>query len=82
MLHISPDIRNLSIKAQMQDTKKLLNWLKTQYGTTSISATYTNTIAINKFFVPGDYNSTPTIDRLLAPFTHLENNKFIILEPV
>jgi len=28
MLCISPNIRNLAIKAKIQDTKKLLDWLK------------------------------------------------------
>jgi len=48
----------------------------------SISAAYTDTITVNKLFVPGDCNSTLTIDRLLALFICLEDNKFIIPEPV
>lgn len=78
MLRISPDIRNLAVKTKIQDTKKLLDWLKTQYSTTSISAAYTDAIAVNKLFVLGDCNPTSTIDRLLALFTCFENNKFII----
>ena len=82
ILCISPDIRNLTVKAKMQDIKKLLDWLKIQYGTTSISAAYTDAITINKLFVLGDCNPTPTINRLLALFTCLKDNKFIILELV
>jgi len=46
MLHISPDIRNLTVKVRMNTMKNLLDWLKMQYGTTSISAAYTNVIVI------------------------------------
>jgi len=51
MLYISPDIRILAVKAQMQDTKKLLDWLKIQYSTMSTSAAYTDVITVNKLSV-------------------------------
>jgi len=48
MLYVSTDIRNLAMKAGMEHTRELLNWLKAQYRTTSISAMYTNIAAIDK----------------------------------
>jgi len=82
MLCSFSDIRNLAIKVQMQNTNRLLDWLKIQYGTTSILATYTDAITISKLSVSGDCNPTSIIDRLLALFTHLEDNKFIHANPV
>ena len=82
MLCSFSDIRNLAIKVQMQNTNRLLDWLKIQYGTTSILAAYTDAITINKLSVSGDCNPTSIIDRLLALFTHLEDNKFIYANPV
>jgi len=82
MLCISTDIRNLAIKAKRNTTKDLLDWLKTQYGTTSISAAYSDIVAINKLRIPGDCNSTPTLDKLLSLFMCLENNKLIYMEAI
>jgi len=48
MLCISPDIRNLAVKAKKETMKDLLDWLKTQYGTTSIAAAYTDVVTVNK----------------------------------
>jgi len=69
MLHISPDVRNLAIKVRIDTMKNLLDWLKTQYRTTSISAVYTDIVAIDKLQVPGDCDLTPTINKLLVLFT-------------
>jgi len=69
MLHVSTDIRNLTIKAGMEHTGELLDWLKVQYRTTSISTAYTNTATVKKIQIPGDCNPTPTINKLLALFT-------------
>ena len=44
MLCISADIRNLATKAGRDITKDLLDWLKTQYGTTSISTVYSDVV--------------------------------------
>jgi len=82
MLCISSDVRNLAVKAIMDTTKNLLDWLKTQYGTTSISAAYTNVVIVNKLQVPGDCNPMPTIDKLLALFMQLEDNKLVCTEAV
>jgi len=82
MLRISPDIRKLIVQARKESTKDLLEWLKTQYGTTTISAAYTDVIAINKLFIPGDCDPTPVIDKLRALFTRLEDNKLIYPEPL
>jgi len=46
MLCVSTDIRNLAVKEGMEHTGELLDWLKAQYGTMSISAAYTNAAAI------------------------------------
>jgi len=46
MLRISANIRKLAIKAKMDNTRELLDWLKMQYGTTSISAAYADIVAI------------------------------------
>ena len=48
MLCVSPDIRNLAVKAKKETMKDLLDWLKTQYGTTSIAAAYTDVVTVNK----------------------------------
>lgn len=69
MLHIFFDIRNLAVKARIDTTKNLLDQLKTQYRTTSISTIYTDIVIINKLQVPGDYDPVPTIDKILALFT-------------
>jgi len=82
MLHISPDVRNLAVKARIDTIKNLLDWLKTQYKTTSIFAVYTNIVIIDKLQVPGDCDSMPTIDKLLALFTRLEDNKLVYIEAV
>jgi len=82
MLHISTDIRNLTVKAGMEYTRELLDWLKVQYGMTSISAVYTNAATVDKLQVPGDCDLTPTIDKLLALFMQLKDNKFIYQEPI
>jgi len=68
MLCISADIRNLATKAKRDTTKNLLDWLKTQYGITSISATYSDVIAIDKLRIPGDCDPTLTLDKLLSLF--------------
>jgi len=67
MLRISADIRNLTTKAKRDTTKDLLDWLKTQYGTTSISAAYSDVIAVNKLRISGDYDPTCKGDRSRAP---------------
>jgi len=82
ILHISADIRKLAVKAKMNNTRELLDWLKTQYGTTSISAAYADIVAINKLQIPGDCDPTPSLDRLLALFTCLEDNKLAYPEPI
>jgi len=82
MLCISTNIRNLTTKAKRDTTKDLLDWLKTQYSTTSISAAYSDVIAIDKLRISGDCNPTPTLDKLLSLFTHLENNKLIYTEAI
>ena len=82
MLCISADIRNLATKAKRDTTKDLLDWLKTQYSTTSISATYSDVVAIDKLRIPGDCDPTPTLDKLLSLFTHLEDNKLIYTEAI
>ena len=53
----------------MEYTGELLDWLKVQYRTTSISTAYTNTATVKKIQIPGDCNPTPTINKLLALFT-------------
>ena len=80
MLQISPDIRKLIVEAWKESTKDLLEWLKTQYGTTTILVAYTDIIAINKLFILGDCDSTLAIDKLCTLFTHLEDNKLIYPE--
>ena len=80
ILCISTDIRNLAMKADIEHTGELLNQLKTQYGTMSISAAYTDAATVDKLQVLGDCNPTSTIDKLLALFTQLEDNKFIYPE--
>jgi len=82
MLCIFADIRNLATKAGRDTTKDLLDWLKTQYGTTSISAAYSDVVAVDKLRIPGDCNPTPTLDKLLALFTRLEDNKLIYMEAI
>jgi len=82
MLHISADIRNLATKAKRDTTKNLLDWLKTQYGTTSISAVYSDIVAVDKLRIPGDCDPTPTLDKLLSLFIHLEDNKLIYTEAI
>ena len=83
MLYVSTDIRNLAIKAGIEHTRELLDWLKAQYRTTtSISTTYTDTAAVDKLQIPEDCDPAPTIDKLLALFTQLKNNKFMYLEPI
>ena len=82
MLQISLDIRKLIVQAQKESTKDILDWLKTQYGTTTISAAYTNVIAVNKLLIPSDCDPTPAIDQLCILFTPLEDNKFIYPEPL
>ena len=82
MLCISADIRNLATKAKRDTTKDLLDWLKTQYSTTSISAAYSDVVAIDKLRIPGDCDPTPTLDKLLSLFTHLEDNKLIYTEAI
>jgi len=82
MLCISADIRNLATKAKRDTTKDLLDWLKTQYSTTSISAVYSDIVAIDKLRIPGDCDPTPTLDKLLSLFTHLEDNKLIYTEAI
>jgi len=81
-LHISANVKKLAIKAKMVNTRELLDWLKTQYGTTSISATYADIITINKLQISGDCDPTPSLDRLLALFMHLEDNKLAYPEPI
>ena len=80
MLWISLDIRKLIVQAQKKSTKDLFEWLKTQYSTTTISAAYTDVIAINKLFISGDCDPTPVIDKLHALFTCLKDNKLIYPE--
>lgn len=46
----------------------------------SISAAYTDAATVDKLQVLGDCNPTSTIDKLLALFTQLEDNKFIYPE--
>jgi len=82
MLQIFLDIRKLIVQAQKKSTKDLLEWLKTQYSTTTISAAYTDVIAINKLFIPGNCDPTPVIDKLCTLFTRLEDNKLIYSEPL
>ena len=82
MLCISADIKNLATKAKRDTTKDLLDQLKTQYGITSISATYSDIVTINKLRIPGDYNPTSTLDKLLSLFTHLEDNKLIYTKAI
>jgi len=82
MLRISADIRNLATKAKRDTTNDLLDWLKTQYGTTSISAAYSDVIAVNKLRISGDCDPTLTLDKLLSLFTHLEDNKLIYMETI
>jgi len=82
MLCISADIRKLAVKAKIDNTRGLLNWLKMQYGTTSISAVYANIIVVNKLQIPGDCDPTSSLDRLLALFTCLEDNKLAYLESI
>jgi len=36
------------MKAKMDNTRELLDWLKMQYSTTSISATYADIVTVNK----------------------------------
>ena len=62
--------------------KNLLNWLKMQYETTSISTTYTNVIIIDKLQVPEHCDPTFTIDKLLALFMQLEDNKLVYTKAV
>jgi len=81
-LHISANVRKLAIKAKMNNTRELLNWLKTQYGITSISATYADIVTVNKLQISGDCDLTPSLDRLLALFMHLEDNKLAYPEPI
>ena len=69
MLCISPNVRNLTVKARMDTMKNLLDWLKIQYKTTSISAAYTDIVIVDKLQVLGDCDPMPTIDKLLALFT-------------
>ena len=82
ILHISANVRKLAIKAKINNTRELLDWLKTQYGTTSISATYTDIVTINKLQISGDCDPTPSLDRLLALFMHLKDNKLAYPEPI
>ena len=82
MLHISADIRKLAVKAKMGNTRELLDWLKMQYDTTSISAAYADIVTINKLQIPGDCDPTPSLNRLLTLFTHLEDNKLVYPEPI
>ena len=82
ILHISANVRKLAIKAKMNNTRELLNWLKTQYGITSISATYADIVTVNKLQISGDCDLTPSLDRLLALFMHLEDNKLAYPEPI
>jgi len=82
MLHISADIRKLAVKAKMGNTRELLDWLKMQYDTTSISAAYADIVTINKLQILGDCDPTPSLDRLLTLFTHLEDNKLAYPEPI
>ena len=80
MLWISLDIRKLIVQAWKESTKDLLDWLKTQYSTATISAAYTDVIAVNKLFIPGDCNPTLAIYKLCALFTCLKNKKLIYPE--
>jgi len=82
MLCISADIRKLAAKAKMDSTRELLDWLKMQYGTTSISATYADIVAINKLQIPGDCDPIPSLDRLLVLFMCLKDNKLAYPEPI
>ena len=82
MLCISIDIRNLAAKAKGDTTKDLLDQLKTQYGTTSISAAYSDVITVNKLRISRDCDPTLTLDKLLSLFTYLENNKLIYMEAI
>jgi len=82
MLRISTDIRDLAVKAGMEHTRDLLDWLKMQYGTTSISAVCTDAAAVDKLQVPGNCDPTPTIDKLLALFMRLEDNNLTYSEPI
>jgi len=82
MLYISADIRNLATKVKRDTTKNLLDWLKTQYSTTSISATYSDIITVDKLRIPGDYDPTSTLDKLLSLFMCLEDNKLIYTEAI
>ena len=70
------------MKAGIEHTRELLNWLKAQYGMASISAIYTDTATVDKLQVPEDYDPTSTIDKLLVLFTQLKDNKFIYPEPI
>jgi len=72
----------LGVKAKMENTRDLLNWLKAQYGTTSISAAYTDVVIVNKLYISGDCDPTPTLDRLLVLFMRLEDNKLIYPESI
>jgi len=82
MLCIFSDIRNLAVKARIDITKNLLDWLKTQYRTTSISATYTDIVIVDKLQVLGDCDPMPIIDKLLALFMRLEDNKLVYTKAV
>ena len=82
MLCISADIRNLASKAKRDTTKDLLDWLKTQYGTTSIFVVYSDVVAVDKLRIPGDCDPTPTLDKLLSLFTYLEDNKLIYMKAI
>ena len=82
MVCISADIRNLTIKAIRDTIKDLLNWLKTQYGITSISATYSDIITVDKLRILRDYDLTSTLDKLLALFMCLKDNKLIYIEVI
>jgi len=53
-----------------------------QYGTTSISTTYTDIVTVNKLQIPGDCDPTPSLDRLLTLFICLEDNKLAYPEPI
>jgi len=81
MLHISTDIRNLAVKAGIEHTGELLNWLKAQYGTISISTTYTNATAIDKLLsqienIVHSYNLKIS-DTTLLTFATIKNNIII-----
>jgi len=68
MLHISTNIRNLVTRAKRDTIKDLLDWLKTQYSTTSIFAAYSDVVTIDKLRIPGDCDPTLTLDKLLSLF--------------